>query len=145
MCRPEVVVQQEYGGEVAGTLAPSTGPALVRGDVAMAVVRAPEGDRELRTLPSCFSTCAGMVRISVLTAKGYREPPPEVASQVEQAPPGPSGMQAARRVMRQQGWREGQVQGAGQTGPFFFFFFFFYTLLTREASLLVSTFWHNFG
>ena len=25
-------------------------------------------------------------------------------------------MQAARRVMRQQGWREGQVLGAGQTG-----------------------------
>lgn len=112
----EVVVQQEYGGEVAGALVSTTGPALVRGDVAMAVVRAPEGDRELRALPSCFSTCAGMVRISVLTAKGHRVAPPDVASQAEQAPPGPSGMQAARWVMRQQGWREGQVLGAGQTG-----------------------------
>ena len=80
------------------------------------LVRAPEGDRELRTLPSCFSTCAGMVRISVLTAKGYRVAPPELASHAEQATQGPSGMQAARRVMRQQGWRDGQALGAGQTG-----------------------------
>lgn len=113
---PEVVVQQEYGGEVAFSLVPTTGPTLVRGDIAMAVVRAPVGDRELRSLPSCFTTCAGTVRISVLTAKGHRVPPPEPAPPTQQALRGPSGLQAARRVMQQHGWREGQTLGAGQTG-----------------------------
>ena len=56
----------------------------------------------------------------MLTAKGYRVAPPELASQLQQqATQGPSGpcIGWARRVMRQQGWRDGQALGVlGQTG-----------------------------
>ena len=49
-------VQQEYGGEVTGALVPTTGPALVRGDVAMAVVPgAGRGPPELDV--HCLSCC----------------------------------------------------------------------------------------
>lgn len=72
----EVVVQQEYGGDPPAGLLFSAECSVMRGDVIMAVVRAPVEDRELRRLPFCFSTCAGTVRISVHTAKGERVAPP---------------------------------------------------------------------
>jgi hypothetical protein len=113
----EVVVQQEYGGDAPAALLFSAECSIMRGDVIMAVVRAPVEDRELRRLPFCFATCAGTVRISVHTAKGERVAPPPAPSPT--APPPRQTSSAAPRwtqhsqptlpnIFTQAGLREGR-------------------------------------
>ena len=90
-------------------------PLWARGDVVMAAVRAPVGDRELRALPTGFDTSSGRVHITVITAVGPRggvvvDPVPPPAQQRPQ--PTAPGMVLARSLMRGQGWREGQPLGA---------------------------------
>jgi hypothetical protein len=96
-------------------------PLWARGDVVMAAVRAPVGDRELRALPSGFDTSSGRVHITVITAAGPRVAVPPVVPHLASPVPPPAqqtphqntpGMGLARSLMRDQGWREGQPLGA---------------------------------
>ena len=58
------LVQAEFGGELPASIA-ACHPQVVRGDVAVGVIKPPQGDAGLRNLPRCFHDRGNGLRIGI--------------------------------------------------------------------------------
>ena len=110
------LVQAEFGGELPATIA-ACHPHVVRGDVAVGVIKPPAGDTGLKDLPRCFHDRGNGLRIGISVEtqgnhRSARAPESEAAHDADAAMPAaaasdsgpsrtPSRRQCRRRKARQ--------------------------------------------
>lgn len=120
---PEVLVSAEFGGELPAALA-ACFPSVVRGDVAVGVVRPPVGDPALQRLPRRFFDHANgaTLPITVVSHVGERQRRVVTAAPSGHAGSGPAGSGPdpvagpSRQVRRRLRGRERRAGGTGGHG-----------------------------